>query len=103
MMSLMPIGMPSIGERGLPSRQRAVDWSAATPRALQVEMHEGADLRLERSQVGEAAFEKIARAVGAAREARGRREVGLGRELSFSSGASIVMPPSARGYFLLSS
>ena len=29
MMSLMPIGMPSICESGLPSRQRAVDWSAA--------------------------------------------------------------------------
>ena len=29
MMSLMPIGMPSIFERGRPARQRAVDWSAA--------------------------------------------------------------------------
>ena len=29
MMSLIPIGMPSIGERGSPARQRAVDWSAA--------------------------------------------------------------------------
>ena len=78
MMSLMPTGMPSIGESGLPARQRAVDSSAAARAAIEAEVDEGADLGLERREIGEAAFEEIARRVGAAGKARRRGEIGLG-------------------------
>ena len=43
MMSLIAIGMPSIGESGLPSRQRAVEASAAAIAPSWFNRDEGAD------------------------------------------------------------
>ena len=58
-----------------PARGRLVGSSART---LEVEIDEGADLGLERGDIGKAAFEEVARRVGAAGKARRRREVRLG-------------------------
>ena len=74
MMSLIPIGMPSIGESGLPARQRSVERSAAVLRGGKIERDEGADLRLPGVEVGDAALEKFARRVFAAGEIRRRRK-----------------------------
>ena len=59
MMSLIPIGMPSIGESGLPARQRFVERSAAVLRGVEVERDEGADLRLPGVELGDAALEEV--------------------------------------------
>ena len=76
MMSLMPIGMPSIGESGLPLAPARGRRSAACAGRLEVEGDEGADLRLPGLERGEAALEEIARRILAAGEIRGRREIG---------------------------
>jgi hypothetical protein len=47
-------------------------------RAVEVEIDEGADLGLERGEIGEAAFKEVARRVGAALKARGCRKVRFG-------------------------
>ena len=47
MMSLIAIGMPSIGDSGLPSRQRAVEASAAAIAPSSFNRDEGADGRIE--------------------------------------------------------
>ena len=68
MMSLMPTGMPSIGDSGLPARQRALDASAWRLSACRVEMDEGADVCLARRNRRKAALEELARRVGARRK-----------------------------------
>src|SRR5215472_18565767 len=61
-----------------PARARLVGSCART---LEVEIDEGADLGLERGDIGKTAFEEVARRVGAAGKARRRREIRLGRKL----------------------
>ena len=77
MMSLMP-SRHAVDRRARPARApargRLVGCRAC---AVEIEMHEGADLGLERGEIGEAAFEEIARRVGAARKARRCRKVRL--------------------------
>ncbi len=63
---------------GAPTRARLIGGDA---RAFEVEMNEGADLRLERGKGGETTLQEIARRIAALCEARGRREVGLRIEL----------------------
>src|SRR5262249_26263974 len=63
-----------------PARGRLV---GSRTRTLEVEIDEGADLGLERGDIGKAAFEEVARRVGAAGKARRRREIRLGRKLQF--------------------
>ena len=65
MMSLMPSGMPSIGDKGRPSRQRAVERVGGNARRGDVVADEGADGRLEFLQTVQAAFEKCAGRVAA--------------------------------------
>src|SRR5262249_2444093 len=63
-----------------PARARLVGGRART---LEVEIDEGADLGLERGDIGKAAFEEVARRVDAAGKARRRREGRLGGKLQF--------------------
>src|SRR5262249_34734724 len=79
MMSLIPSGIPSMGERGRAWRQRSVDSSAAT-RALKIEMHECTNPWLKCGEIGKAALEKIARCIGATGKARRGVEVRLWHE-----------------------
>ena len=61
MMSLTPIGMPSIGESGLPARQRWFERSAASLGSNEIERDEGANLRLPGIEFRNAALQKFAR------------------------------------------
>ena len=70
-------------------------------------MDEGADLRLERRDIGKTAFEEVARRIGAAGEARRRREIGLARKLQLlvrrQHGHTLRGLELSGRYFLLSS
>ena len=57
-----------------PARARRIGRNA---RGIDVEMHEGANFWLERGEIGKAAFEKLARRIGAVAKSPGRREVRL--------------------------
>jgi hypothetical protein len=69
MMSLMPSGMPSIGDNGRPPRQRPAERSAAA-RGGDIVADESTDGRFERLQASETAFKKVARRVAAGPEIR---------------------------------
>src|SRR5262249_15468253 len=61
MMSLMPIGIPSIRDSGLPARQRAVDWSAAARAAARLSV---TNAPIRGSQTSSAAIERSRKARG---------------------------------------
>src|SRR5215510_5288870 len=73
MMSLTPIGMPSIGESGAPALGRPI---RRRPRTVDVEIDEGANLRLPAVEIGETGFQEIARAFRARCELRCTRQIG---------------------------
>src|SRR5215831_6997025 len=88
------VGMSAVSNDVLDAERHAVDrreGPALAPahgrlvgdgaRALEIEMHEGADLGLERGEIGKTALEEIAGRIGTARKARRRSEVRLHREL----------------------
>ena len=79
MMSLMAIGMPSIGDSGLPSRQRAVEASAAAIAPSWFKRDEGADGRIELDDALEAFVE-----VGA-RRGLARAQIGRQRHIAAES------------------
>ena len=66
--------LPAFG----PAPSRVISSRA---RPLEIKMHKGADLRLERSKISETALEKIARRVRAVCKTRRSGQVGLRREL----------------------
>src|SRR5262249_42755143 len=74
--------------------RRALPALAPTPtrligsgaRAHEIEMYEGADLRLERSKISETALEGVTRRVDAICNTRGSGQVGLRRELELLFG-----------------
>ena len=70
MMSLMPTGMPSIGESGLPSRQRCVDCAAASRAAATFSVTKAPTSRLKPLDGREAALQIGARRVAAGAERR---------------------------------
>ena len=93
MMSLIAIGMPSIGDSGLPARQRAVEASAALMAPSLFKRDEGADGAVELGDALEAFVE-----IGAGRGLAGAQ---LGRQRDIASelaahgrtaGVSIFIP-----------
>src|SRR6516164_7739821 len=97
----------------LDAQRHAVDRRALPPfaptlsrligsssRALEIEVYEGADLRLERSKISETALEEIPRRARAVGKARRPTQVSFVSSLIFSSGASMVTLSAANGEFL---
>jgi hypothetical protein len=62
-MSLMPSGIPSIGDNGRPARQRSADRSAAERAAAMSLADKRTDSRFEFLDAGETALKQIARRV----------------------------------------